>query len=321
MDTFFPSLLLRIKKAQNVCIMTHRYMDLDGFGAALGLYEIIQKYNKEVFIITNKVEQDESIAKAREKLDKKVSFNCKNSKEALEIMTSKTLLIILDVHKREMVECPEVIDVCKTVVVIDHHIKGQHLLSGIDLSYIRTNASSTVEIIVDFLKKENQKIEPVVATIMLAGMYIDTNNFNIKTTANTYLAGAYLMENGANNIIKQELFQENKKTFIRRQKLLKNSYMINENMILCALDKNIYAGSELAKIAEELLQFEDVEASFAVGYVEEGTIGISARSLGKINVEKVMKQLGGGGHKTDAAARVKGTSISKIKEEITNILK
>lgn len=321
MHTFFDKLKVLSKKADSICIMTHRHMDLDGFGAALGLYEIIEKYNKNVYIIINEQEQDGSIKKAMEKTKKKVTFSFINSTKALDMATPSTLLIILDVHKKEMVEIPYLIDNVGKVVIMDHHLKGDQMIENIDLSYIKASVSSTVEMIVDLLKLEKQKVEPVVATIMLAGMYIDTNNFNIKTTANTYLAGAYLMQNGASNIIKQELFQENKKTFIRRQKLLKNSYMINENMILCTLDKNVYAGSELAKIAEELLQIEDVEASFAVGFVEEKLIGVSARSLGKINVEKVMKQLGGGGHKTDAAARIHGANIAKVKEKIVNILK
>ena len=194
MITFFDRLKGMIKKAESICIMTHRYMDLDGFGASLGLYEIIEKYNKNVFIITNKSEQDDSISKALEKITRKRKFSFIDSMEALDLATPHTLLIILDVHKKEMVEVPYLIDNVGSVVIIDHHIKGENIISDTDLDYIKTSVSSTVEIIVDFLKLEKQTIEPVVATIMLAGMYIDTNNFNIKTTTNTYLAGAYLME-------------------------------------------------------------------------------------------------------------------------------
>lgn len=319
MKDFLNKLILLGKKCDSVIIMSHRYMDLDGFGAALGLYQILKKYNSHVFIIVNEEEQDGAICKAIEKMDTTIDFITKI--EAQEMVTGQTLLVVLDVHKKEMLECPTLVDKTSHLVVIDHHIKGEHILENVSFSYIKDNVSSTVEIIVDFLKLEEEKISSIISTIMLAGMYIDTNNFNIKTTANTYLAGAYLMQNGANNVMKQELFQEDKKNIIRRQKLLKNSHMVNKNMIVCVLDKNVYTGTDLAKIAEELLQFEEVEASFAIGYVEENTVGVSARSLGKVNVEKIMKQLGGGGHKTDAAARIQNYSLSKCKEILVGILK
>lgn len=320
MDIFLDKLTVKIRKSPAILIMSHRYMDLDGFGSALGLCKILEKYGRKATIVMNYADQDETITRALEKIKRKVQFSFKEKEEVLKEVKSDTLLIILDVHKREMVECPELLDMVENTVIVDHHIKGSNMIEGTTLDYVRTNVSSTVEIMVDYLKKEKVKIEPVVSTIMLAGMYIDTNNFNVKTSSNTFTSAAYLMDHGADNILKQELFQENKKTFIRRQKLLKNSYMVNEHMIICSLDKNIYAGSELAKIADELLQFEEVEASFAIGFVDENVVGISARSLGKINIEKVMKALGGGGHKTDAAARIASVSIAKVKEQLSEIL-
>lgn len=319
MKDFLNRLLLSAENSSSVMIMSHRHMDLDGFGAALGLYQIIKKYNKKVSILINPEEQDSSISKAKEKIHTPVCFVTKE--EAMKSVTKDTLLLILDVHKKEMLECPSLLDKTSSVVIIDHHIKGDSIIDTASFSYIEENVSSTVEIIVDFLKREGEHISSIFATIMLAGMYIDTNNFNIKTSANTYLAGAYLMENGANNVVKQELFQEDRKNIIRRGKLLKNSHMVNKNMIVCMLDKNVYTGSDLAKIAEELLQFEEVEASFAIGYVEENVVGVSARSLGKIDVEKVMKRLGGGGHKTDAATRLEDVSLNKCHEILLGVLK
>lgn len=320
MKDFLNRLIYSIQASDSVIIMSHRYMDLDGFGASLALYQIAKKYNKNISIVVNENEQDSAITKAKEKIDVS-SFHFTTGNNAQNFITDKTLLIILDVHKKEMLEFPILTEMTSNVVIIDHHITGEHILDNVSYSYIKTNVSSTVEIMVDFLKLEGEKVKPIIATIMLAGMYIDTNNFNIKTTVNTYLAGAYLMENGADNIIKQELFQEDRKNIIRRQKLLKNSHMVNKNMIVCILDKNVYTGIDLAKIAEELLQFEEVEASFTIGYVDEKVVGISARSLGKINVEKIMKKMGGGGHKTDAAARIENYSLSKCEEKLLTILK
>ena len=321
MEKFFNHLTNKIIKANKIIIMSHRYMDLDGFGASLGLHKVIEKYNKKSYIIMNEEERDESITKSIEKIKNKNKYNFISKEDILDKIEDNDLLIVIDVHKKEMVEEPKLIEKINNIVIVDHHIKGESFVSSKEDKYILTTVSSTVEIIINYLKYENLTLDQIVSTIMLSGMYIDTNSFNIKTSADTFIAAAYLMENGADNVMKQELFQENKKDFIRRQKLLKNSFMINNHLIVCTLDKNIYVGSDLAKISEELLQFEEVEASFTIGYVSENIVGVSARSLGDVNVEKIMKSLGGGGHKTDAAARLENISLNKVREKLIDILK
>ena len=320
MKKFLNNMINEVKSSSNVVIMTHRHMDLDGFGSALGLYEVILKYNKNVSIITNREEMDSSISKSVEKLDVN-KYDFINEEQLFSKINENSLILILDVHKKEMLEVPDVVDQNYKIIIIDHHIVGNNPIDNTVFTYIKPGTSSTVEIVTQILEEENVKIEPIVATIMLAGMYIDTNNFNLKTTKDTYLSGAFLMENGADNVMKQEIFQENRKSFIERQNLLKHSYMINDNMIICVLDKTIYTGVDLAKISDELLQIEEVDASFTIGFVDENIIGISARSLGIINVEKIMNKFGGGGHKTDAAARIETTDIKEIKNKLETILK
>ena len=320
MKKFLNNMINEVKSSSNVVIMTHRHMDLDGFGSALGLYEVILKYNKNVSIITNREEMDSSISKSVEKLDVN-KYDFINEEQLFSKINENSLILILDVHKKEMLEVPDVVDQNYKIIIIDHHIVGNNPIDNTVFTYIKPGTSSTVEIVTQILEEENVKIDSIVATIMLAGMYIDTNNFNLKTTKDTYLSGAFLMENGADNVMKQEIFQENRKSFIERQNLLKHSYMINDNMIICVLDKTIYTGVDLAKISDELLQIEEVDASFTIGFVDENIIGISARSLGIINVEKIMNKFGGGGHKTDAAARIETTDIKEIKNKLETILK
>ena len=151
---------------------------------------------------------------------------------------------------------------------------------------------------------------------MLAGIEIDTNAFNIKTSSKTFEAAAYLLKIGASNIEKQKLLKENKESYCKRQEFVKNSYMLNDNMALCVMDNKIYPKYELALISEDLLQFDNVEASFTIGYTDKNTVGISARSIGEIDVERIMECLGGGGHKTDAAASIENKKIEEVKEEL-----
>lgn len=320
MKKFLNNLTNEIKNSSNVIVMTHKHMDLDGFGSALGLYEVIKKYNHCVSIITNPKEQDPSIKRAIEKLDVN-KYNFITEENLKDEISNNTLVLILDVHKKEMLEVPSVVDEKCKLIIIDHHITGENIINNTSFTYIKPGTSSTVEIVTQILQEEKVAIDPVVATIMLAGMYIDTNNFNLKTTKETYLSGAFLMESGADNVMKQEIFQENRKRFIERQNLLKHSYMINDNMIICVLDKTVYTGTDLAKISDELLQIEEVDASFTIGYVSEDVVGISSRSLGVINVEKIMNEFGGGGHKTDAAARINTDDIKFVKNKLEEIIK
>ena len=116
---------------------------------------------------------------------------------------------------------------------------------------------------------------------------------------------------GADSILKQALLKEDKDSYLRRSNFVKHSYMINENMAMCTLDDEIYSTKDLAEIAEQLLQFDDVEASFSIGKIKEDMVGISARSLGNVDVEIIMEALGGGGHLTDAATQLPNITIKE----------
>lgn len=317
MKKYFTQVTNKIKEYDSIYIMTHKNMDLDGFGAALGFVDILKKYHKNGKIIFNPNTKEMSIQKAIE-LIKNKTYHLLDVSDVHEI-DQNSLLVILDVHKKEMLEMPELLDQAKEIILVDHHIQKDPIISNLDLSEV--SVSSTVEIIVNYLMEENLTIDSLTSTIMLAGIYIDTNSFNIKTTDQTFEAAAYLMKNKADNVLKQSLFQEDKNEIIHRKELLKNSHKINQNMMICTLDKKIYKTSDLAKIAEEILQFENVEASFTIGYLDENVVGISARSLGKIDIEKIMKKMGGGGHKTDAACKIENSSITKVKETLEKILR
>jgi len=166
-----------------------------------------------------------------------------------------------------------------------------------------------------FCNYNNCKLNSVISTILLAGMEIDTNGYNLKTTANTYQAASYLMKMGADTILKQELLKETKDDYIKRADYIKNSFMINGRIAMCILN-DICEKEELAEIADELLKFVNVEASFVIGELENGNVGISSRSIGNYNVEKIMKSFNGGGHITNAAAEVVDKNIKDIKNEI-----
>lgn len=322
MTTVFHDITKMIKDHNRIMIMGHRNIDLDAFGSSLCLYKIIQSMGIPCGIYLNFRELDPSIENACRKLkERNVEIEYITLENYKSYMKDQTLLMILDTHKRSMVENIQIVDEVKDIAIIDHHIKSTESIENEKYIYINSNLSSTTEFMVNYLKYLNKTVSPMIATIMLAGIEIDTNGFNVKTTDKTYEAAAFLTKLGADHIQKQELLKQNKENYLKRQDYVKNSFMINHNMAMCILDDGIHTKADLAMTAEEILKFEDVEVSFAIGKLSDQVTGVSARSVGNIDVEKIMAQIGGGGHKTDAAAQLENFTMPEIREKIEQIVK
>lgn len=314
MNNFFKKLDKEIKQHKNIIIMGHQNPDLDCIGSSLGLYKAIEK---NVYIFKTKEKLNESMKKALKVLEEEnINFIDKtNYKEYLE----KPLLIITDLHRRSLLEYEEILNEIEDIVIIDHHLIGTDKIDS-KLEYIDSNASSATEIIVQYLKYKEKEIDSTIATIMLAGIEIDTNGYNMKTTEKTFKTAAFLMSMGADNILKQNILKISKEEYIKRTKQIEKSYLIN-NMMICKLHKKNYNPSYLATMSEDLLRFDKVEASFTIGKLSNNKIGISARSLGNINVETYMSALGGGGHLTDAACQLENKTIKEAEKLLIKTIK
>lgn len=313
MNDLFVKLNDLITKYDNFIVMGHKNPDLDVLGSSLALYSIIKDNGKDAYIFIDK----DNIGKYNDSIKNaivKVDFNYVNE-ETYEHILKNTLLIIVDVHQPERLEYSDILSKEMDKVVIDHHIMHKNYIKNTLVLYNDTTLSSVSELMTFFCNYNNCKLKSVISTILLAGMEIDTNGYNLKTTANTYQAASYLMKMGADTILKQELLKETKDDYIKRADYIKNSFMINGRIAMCILN-DICEKEELAEIADELLKFVNVEASFVIGELENGNVGISSRSIGNYNVEKIMKSFNGGGHITNAAAEVVDKNIKDIKNEI-----
>ena len=313
MNELFDKLNELINKYENFILIGHKDPDLDVLGSCLALYNIIKNKNKNPYIFIDKDNLDkynESIIKSLNK----VEFNYVNEKTYKNYIKN-TLLIIVDVHQQERLEYPNILENKIDTVVIDHHIMYQNYIKDNIYLYNDTTLSSIVELMSYYLNYNHIIVSSPVASIMLAGIEIDTNSYNLKTTASTYKAASYLMEMGADTILKQEFLKETKDEYIRRADYIKNSLMINDKIAMCILNNNC-TKEELAETADELLKFVDVEASFVIGELKNKHIGISARSIGNYDVEKIMKEFNGGGHLTNAGAEVSDKNIREIKNII-----
>ena len=319
METLFEKLNEYIKEYDSFIIMGHKDPDLDSLGSSLGLCEIIESFDKKAYLFLDDKHLEEynsNINKALKKMEKTIICVDERSYKKIE---GKTLLIITDVHTQERLEYPKLIDKFDTIV-LDHHIKNKNYIKEAKFIYIDSNLSSMSELITYYSAYLNIDLDNVIATILLAGIEIDTNSFNLKTTNKTYEAASILMEMGADSIMKQELLKGTKDDYIRRASYIKSSFMINENMAMCVINK-ITESKTLAEVAEEMLNFEDISASFALGKLDSETIGISARSLGDIDVNIIMKEMGGGGHSSNAATQIKDKTLKEVKQKLMDILK
>jgi c-di-AMP phosphodiesterase-like protein len=321
MDYMFDKLTESIKSHEKTIIMTHKKPDLDGMGASIGLSKIIESFKIECYIVYPDTSINKSLEKGISLLkENNVNINFKTVTEVKEIITENTLLIVLDTQKPLLVENNELLDLIKDIFVIDHHMNSSNHIDNTIFEYINSNKSSVVEIITEYYKHLNKTINANIATVMLSGLEIDTNSYNVKTSEATFKASALLLKNGANLIDKQNLLKETKEDFIRRQEYVRNSEIINENIAICIMDDKIHDNVDLAMISDELLRFDKVEASFTIGKLSDDTIGVSARSMGNISVGSIMTEIGGGGHATDAAAQIKDKTMEDVKNIIVQII-
>ena len=318
MEQLFKKLNSIIQEYDSFIIMGHKDPDLDSLGSSLGLCEIIESFGKKPYIFLNDKHLENynsNINQAFEKMEKDVI--CVNERSYKKI-EGKILLIVTDVHMVDRLEYPKLVEIFDTIV-LDHHIKSKNYIKTAKFIYIDTNLSSMSELITYYAKYVNIDLDNVIATILLAGIEIDTNGFNLKTTSKTYEAASTLMEMGADSILKQELLKESKDDYVKRASFIRDSFMINDCIAMCIVNK-LSNSMELAEIAEELLTFEDIKASYVIGKFDNDVIGVSARSLGDIDVNSVISKMGGGGHSSNAAAQVKDKTIKEVRYEIIDLI-
>lgn len=304
--------------SKEVFLVAHKEIDLDAFASMAGFSLISKKYKNKTYIIIN----DKNIEPAtKEAMDSiKTKLNIITTKEAKELITKKSILYILDTNKPKLIDCSDLLDQFKTVTVIDHHTKSQETLKSKNL-YIEEKATSTCEIVASLLNKFRIKVPKQYATIMLGGIALDTNNFMYKMTRKAFFYCYYLSTKGADINEAQRYLKQDLEEYVNRSKMVGNTKIEGEIAIATGQKGKIYTRQELAKTADLLLEFKGIKTSFAIGYLEKSKVGISTRSIKKINAGKLMEQFGGGGNKIEAAAIIENTSIKKIEEQIIEKIK
>lgn len=305
-----------INESSNVYIMGHKNPDADCFGAAIGLNAAIRNLGKHGHIVLD--QNTKSITKIMEELykDDEIYESFIDSDTALEHIDENSLLIIVDVQNRNHVQNIEFCDKFKRKVIIDHHRKGPDHVNDTILSYVETYASSTCEMVAEIIQYmvDRPRIKKIEAIAMLAGICIDTKNFYFKTGVRTFEAAAFLRKMGADTIEVKRIFAEDLEEFSERAEIIKSAEVIGDIAIALCPDE-VDNTVVVAKVADELLNIADIEASFVLARFNEDVV-ISGRSLGEINVQVILETFGGGGHMTMAGAKVKNANIDEVVNQL-----
>ena len=299
--------------SKEVFLVAHNNIDLDAFASMAGFSLLAKKYRNKVYLIIDDKKIEQATKTAMETMTSKL--NIVNLKEAKNLITNKSILFVLDNNKLSRVCVKDIINSFKTVTVIDHHTKTKDTINNANL-YIDEKATSTCEIVAELLYSFRVKVPKSYATIMLGGIVLDTNNFMYKMTRKSFYYCYYLSTKGADVNEAQMYFKQDLQDYVNRAKMVSNTNIIGEIAIATGTRGKIYTPQELAKTADILLEFKGIKTSFAIGHLDKDKVGISARSIKKINAGKLMETFGGGGSKTEAAAVIENTSVKKIEEQI-----
>lgn len=318
-----------ISDAQAVLILTHERPDHDAFGAVIGMTNLVFSVKNEVYwhIDSAGMEQDvrgfyDQLKGMKKTLDAR---NCvvKELVDVTDLNPKNPLIIIVDVNNQRIVYgLKDHADKLKgTIAIIDHHRQGGLEIDA-EINYIEPYASSTSEIICELMQYFEDEIDltTLEATLMLAGIVIDTNHFSIATTSRTFDAASYLKNNGANLQDLQKNLREDYDTLIQRSRLLADTQRWFQHFGVVITNESLSA-KDRAKLAETILTINDFDASIVISHDLDGVqYGMSARSLGDVNVQLIAEQLGGGGHLTSSGTSFKESTIKAIEAKVRPVL-
>ena len=309
-----------IKESKKVMIMGHNNPDMDSIGSCMGIYRLAKTLDTNAYIVSS---EDVPALKAFNKeLDKDSEYEdvIINKEVAMENVDEDTLLVVVDTHKVNYVDAPELLKEVKKIVIVDHHRRSADYIENATLMFQEVYASSAAELVTELLQYAETKInlKTIEAESLYAGIMMDTKNFTFKTGVRTFEAAAYLRRCGVDIIRVKKWFQSDLKSFNIIADIVKRADIVNTTIAISIYDKTSKEASLIcAKAADELLTISDITASFVLGNTGE-KICISGRSIGDINVQVILEKIGGGGHITLAGAQVEGMTIEETKQELIN---
>ncbi len=308
-----------------VLIMGHKKPDIDSLGAAIGIYRLAVMMEKKAHIVINEVTS--SIRPAMNNFLGSSVYPedmFYSSEQALETVDPNTVVIVVDVNRPTYTECEELLAHTKNIVVIDHHRQTGEVIEHATLSYIEPYASSACEMVAEILQysMDKPKLRPAEADAMYAGILVDTDNFVSKTGVRTFEAASFLRKSGADMVRVRKAYRTDIESYKQLSEGVAKAEIYMDDFAISEVPtKGVDSPTVLAaKVANDLLDVENVRASFVLSKIEN-IVYISARSIDDVNVQIIMEHFGGGGHGTVAGAQLEDITIEEGKERIREVLR
>lgn len=324
----------QMMKADKVFVMGHQNEDFDAIGALVGMAKLSLSLNKETYIVAS--ENSEYFQRIEEILTKGNVILLENEKQyfdiildgeqALKLVTPKSLLVLVDHHRAVLSARPEVLEAVKTRIVIDHHRRAEDIISDTDLLYLEPSSSSASELVTELICyfDDGLDITPGEANILYAGIVLDTKNFAVQTGERTFEAAALLRRSGADPNLIRLLFKDDMQYVQMRARLVAEAKMPVLGLAISVLRNAVHdtmSSVLAAQTADTLITINGIVVGVAIVEYKDGSLGISARSDGSINVQVIMEALGGGGHQTVAGVQIADKRARDVEPKIIELVK
>lgn len=314
-----------INETDHVMIMGHKQPDMDSLGAAIGVLAIARANGIDASIVLDSEDINPGIHQIIDALrgERDLWKYFIEREEAEETLTSRSLIVVVDTHKPSMITNAHLLERTDYKVIIDHHRRGEDFIENPTLVYMEPYASSTSELVTELIEYQPQQIQlnTLEATSLLAGIIVDTKSFALRTGSRTFDAASYLRSKGADTVLVQKFMKEDLQTYLKRSELIKRTELMQGTFAISAAEEGeVFDQVTIAQAADTLLTMNSIIASFVICERKDGQIGISARSLGDINVQIIMEKMGGGGHLTNAATQLQDQTIQEATIELKSIL-
>ena len=313
-----------VETKDRLLIMGHQMSDIDSFGAAIGIYRIAVALNKKAHIVINQVTS--SVQPMMDRFLDNPEYPedlFLKGPQAAELVDNNTMLVVVDVNRPSITDAPELLKMVKTIVVLDHHRQSSEVITNAVLSYVEPYASSTCEMVAEVLQyiADGIRIKPAEADTMYAGIVIDTNNFTNQTGVRTFEAAAYLRRSGADVTRVRKLFRDDMADYKAKAYTITSAEVYRDSFSIGVCPaKGLHSPTIVgAQAANELLEIKGIKASVVLTEYQN-TIYVSARSIDEVNVQVMMEQLGGGGHRTIAGAQLKDGTIEDAKRRVKEVI-
>ena len=314
----------KLKSVDHVFVVGHKNLDMDALGSAVGMQLFSSNVLDESYVVYDAEQMSPDIHRAIQFLENEGVTKLLTLDQAMEMVTNRSLLVMVDHSKTALTLSKEFYDLFTQTIVIDHHRRDQDFPDNAVITYIESGASSASELVTELIQFQNSKkarLSRIQASVLMGGMMLDTKNFTSRVTSRTFDVASYLRTRGSDSIVIQELAATDFEEYRLVNELILQGQAVQPSILVAqAKDTKEYDTVVISKAADTMLAMSGIEASFVIAKNRQGDISISARSRSKINVQRIMEELGGGGHFNLAAARLTDMSLQEAGDKLKTII-